>query len=178
MAIMEERLEPQLFCIQNPDEKVIKVLRRGLVLELPWMILITGIILLILEIGKFLPINTLSAEIKDFIEFLKIISIVFICSFALNKFLNWFYSVNIITNQRVLDFEFSEIGVKSITECQIKHIQSVSIKNEGLLSFLFGLATIQILTSGDNPNIDFEFISNSNEIQDLISDLARGKASL
>jgi len=177
MVIDEERLEPQLFCIQNPDEKVLKVLRRGLILELPWMILTTGIVLFILQIGKFLPISNLNAELRDFIDFLRVISIVFIAAFSLNKFLNWLYSVNIITNQRILDFEFSEIGVKSITECQIKHIQSVSIQNEGLLSFLFGLATVKILTSGDNPNIDFEFISNSNEIQDLISDLARGKVS-
>ena len=177
MVIDEERIEPQLFCIQNPDEKVLKVLRRGFVLELPWILLISGIIYLIFELHRYLPLDKLNSELRNFLDFFRVISTVFILTYSLNRFFNWFYSVNIITNQRILDFEFSEIGVKSITECQIKHIQSVSIQNEGLLSFLFGLATLKILTSGDNPNIDFEFISKSNDIQDLISDLARGKVS-
>ena len=90
-----------------------------------------------------------------------------------NRITDWFYSVNLITNQRVIDFEFSGLGIKKVVETDLRNIQSVTIESAGLLSFLFGLSTIHILTSGDNPNIDLEFISDANRIQDLISDLGR-----
>jgi len=172
--ITEPRIEPLLFCTQNPDEKVIKILRRGFVLELPWLILFTLVIGLLAYIGAFIPSFISNKDLASVLDFARVSLTIMALAYGLNRFFNWFYSVNIISNQRLLDFEFNELGIKSITECQIKNIQSVNIKNEGFLSFLFGLATLNVLTSGDNPNIDFEYIYNSNEIQDIISDLTRG----
>jgi hypothetical protein len=171
--ITEPRIEPLLFCTQNPDEKVLKILRRGFVLELPWLILFTLVIGLLAYIGAFIPSFIANKDLASVLDFTRVSLTIMALAYGLNRFFNWFYSINIISNQRLLDFEFSELGIKSITECQIKNIQSVNIKNEGFLSFLFGLATLNILTSGDNPNIDFEYIYNSNEIQDIISDLTR-----
>lgn len=172
--ITEPRIEPQLFCTQNPDEKVLKILRRGFVLELPWLILFTLVIGLLTFLGAYIPSFVTNKELASVLDFSRISLTIMALAYGLNRYFNWFYSVNIISNQRLLDFEFSELGIKSITECQIKNIQSVNIKNEGFLSFLFGLATLNILTSGDNPNIDFEYIYKSNEIQDIVSDLTRG----
>lgn len=162
-----------LFYMQHDEEKVIKLLRRSLVTEIPWVFVSISIIFILLFIAGFEELIPASPELSGFIRFIVYTLILFITIYDFNRFLNWFYSVNIITNERLLDFEFKEIGIKSIVECKLKDIQSVTIKNEGFLSFIFGLSTIQVLTSGDNPNIDFEFIANANEIQDLISDLSR-----
>jgi hypothetical protein len=162
------------FCNQNPDEKVIKVLRRGFILELGWIIPSIVIFILIYTLQSYISITVPDKTIQELIAVFLNAGILFLAFFSFNKYLNWFYSVNIITNQRIIDFEFKDLGLKNIVECQVKNIQSVSVKNEGFASFIFGLATLHILTSGDNPNIDFEFIYNSNEIQDLISDMTRG----
>ena len=172
--IKDKRTEPLSFCTQNSDEKVFKILRRGFVLELPWLILFVLSIGLLTYVGPLISNFFNNKEVISLIDFVRVCLVIMGLAYGLNRYFNWFYSVNIITNQRLLDFEFNELGIKSITECQIKNIQSVNIKNEGFLSFLFGLATLNILTSGDNPNIDFEYIYNSNEIQDLISDITRG----
>ena len=162
------------FCNQNPDEKVIKVLRRGFILELGWIITSVVVFLVISTLKDFVGVTLTQKEVKDLVITFLNTGILFLLFYSFNKYLNWFYSVNIITNQRIIDFEFKELGIKNIVECQVKNIQSVSVKNEGFASFIFGLATLHILTSGDNPNIDFEFIYNSNEVQDLISDMTRG----
>lgn len=162
------------FCNQNPDEKVIKVLRRGFILELGWIIPSIIIYFVILILKDYIGVTVSQKEIKDLVLTFLNTGTLFLIFYSFNKYLNWFYSVNIITNQRIVDFEFKELGIKNIVECQVKNIQSVAVKNEGFASFIFGLATLQILTSGDNPNIDFEFIYNSNEVQDLISDMTRG----
>jgi hypothetical protein len=168
-------IEHLVFSIQNQDEKVIKIIRSAFILQLPWLIvcsiIVSGLFYLGIEI-PFLISDTKIAGIANFVTFCLTLATLF---FALNKYFCWFYSVNIITTQRILDFNFSDIGIKSIQECLIKNIQSVSIRNtRSIVGFVFGVSTLEILTSGDNPNIVFEDIYKGNEIQDIISDLTRG----
>jgi hypothetical protein len=171
---MNEALKTaQTFCIQKEGEHVKKVLRKALIIELPWLIAVTGIFVLLILFQ--VSLSTVALE-KNFLGLLTFVSMnltLFLGLYTFNRLLNWFYSVNIITDQRLLDFEFSDIGGKNIVECELADIQSITLQNQGLLSFLFRLSTIKILTSGDNPNVDFEFIEHPTKVQNLISDLAR-----
>lgn len=169
----EDKKTGLTFCIQKDGEHVKKVIRKALIIEVPWLVVVSGIFL-ILIIFQFSLMNM--AFEKNFLGLLTFVTMnlmVFLGLYSFNRLLNWFYSVNIITDQRLLDFEFSDIGGKNIVECELADIQSITLQNQGLLSFLFRLSTIKILTSGDNPNVDFEFIENPTKIQNLISDLAR-----
>jgi hypothetical protein len=169
----------RVFMGQNPDERIIEVLRRGFIVELKWLVPVV-IILFLLLFGEdvlkgfytesSVPIVPFSDKFYFTLRFGLIIAT--LC-FAFNRYADWYYSVNIITNHRVLDFEFVGLGIKKIVETELKNIQSISVANYGLWSFIFGLSTIHILTSGDNPNINFEFIPDSKKIQDLLSDLSR-----
>ncbi len=171
---MNEALKTaQTFCIQKEGEHVKKVLRKALIVELPWLITVTGIFVLLILFQ--ISLSTVAIE-KNFLGLLTFVSMnltIFLGLYTFNRLLNWFYSVNIITDQRLLDFEFSDIGGKNIVECELADIQSITVQNQGLLSFLFRLSTIKILTSGDNPNVDFEFIEHPTKVQNLVSDLAR-----
>ncbi len=161
------------FLGQNPDEEILGVTRRGFVIELKWFLpTIIAYYFLIID-SNFL--NLLIGNIFNdaYVSFTRMLVFLILSIFIINRLTDWFYSVNLVTNQRVVDFEFSGLGVKKIVETDIRNIQSVTIESSGFLSFIFGLSTIHILTSGDNPNIDLEFISNANQIQDLISDLSR-----
>lgn len=163
----------KIFLGQNPDEEILGITRRGFIIELKWFIP-TAIAYFFLVIDSFyLDFFLGNILTPPYISFTRILLFLIISVFALNRITDWFYSVNLVTNQRVVDFEFSGLGIKKIVETDMRNIQSVTIESSGFLSFIFGLSTIHILTSGDNPNIDLEFISNANEIQDLISDLSR-----
>jgi uncharacterized membrane protein YdbT with pleckstrin-like domain len=169
---MKNAADP-VFMGQNEHEEVLEVLRRGFIIELQWIIpVIIGYFLILFGNPLFDVLEQLPFT-EGFTGFVRLLLFLFLSVFALNRFSDWFYSVNVITNQRILDFEFYGLGYKKIVETELRNIQSVTIKSSGFLSFIFGLATIQILTSGDNPNIDFEFIGDSKRIQDLVSDLAR-----
>ena len=161
------------FCIQKADEVIKKVLRRGFIMEVPWIfgVSVSAILLIVFPFvttGTFTDKNLIGIT-----TFVVINLLFFLGLYTFNRLLNWFYSVNIITDQRLLDFEFSDLGHKNIVECRLENIQSISLQNQGLLSFLFRLSTIKVLTSGDNPNVDFEFIENPTQTQNLISDLTR-----
>jgi hypothetical protein len=162
------------FINQNDDEVVYMVIRRSFLVELPWLILSIILFIVFLNLNLIVELYfkvALEYEILYFIQFSLALSIL---TFAANKFFNWFYTVNIITNQRIMDFDFDHLGDKNIVETLVKNIQSVTVKNIGFASFLFGLSRLQILTSGDNPNIEFDYISDAYKVSDLISDLTRG----
>lgn len=158
------------FLGQNPDEEVLAVTRRGFVVELRWFLPSLIMYYLIIFYFDFLLNSIFSVS---YVSFAKVLVFLIVSIYVLNRLSDWFYSVNLVTSQRVVDFEFSGLGIKKVVETDLRNIQSVTIESSGFLSFIFGLATIHILTSGDNPNIDLEFISNPNQIQDLISDLSR-----
>lgn len=161
------------FLGQNPDEEILGLTRRGFIIEIKWFLPV--ILAYYFLVFNFLTLDMALGNLfsPESISFTRLLIFLIITIFLLNRLTDWFYSVNLVTNQRVIDFEFSGLGIKKVVETDLRNIQSVTIESAGFLSFFFGLATIHILTSGDNPNIDLEFISNSNQIQDLISDLAR-----
>jgi len=161
------------FLGQNPDEEILGITRRGFIIELKWLIPVALLYYYLVLNFYYLDLLVGNIFTPSYITYLRVLIFLVITIFSLNRISDWFYSVNLVTNQRVVDFEFSGVGVKKVVETDLRNIQSVTISSSGFLSFLFGLSTIHILTSGDNPNIDLEYISNANEIQDIISDLAR-----
>lgn len=171
---MSEDLKTGLtFCIQKEGEHIKKVIRKSLIIEIPWIFGVSGIFILLVITQISLSGIALEKNLLGLLTFIIMSLMIFLGLYSFNRLLNWFYSVNIITDQRLLDFEFSDIGGKNIVECELADIQSITLQNQGLLSFLFRLSTIKILTSGDNPNVDFEFIEHPTKVQNLISDLAR-----
>lgn len=171
---MMHKKSNKCFINQNDDEKVYMIIRKSFIVELPWLIVSTLLILVFLNLNillnSYFNIN-LEYELVYFIQFC---FAYFLITYMINKFFNWFYTINIITNQRIIDFDFAHIGDKNVVETLVKNVQSVTVKNIGFASFIFGLSTLQILTSGDNPNIDFDYISDAYKASDLISDLTRG----
>lgn len=170
---MNPKKTAKCFLDQHDDEEVILVVRRSFIVDLIWVI---ASVLLLIFFVNFKEVLYLAFGLKweyPLITFLQFSFCLFVLTFILNKFFNWFYTINIITNERIIDIDFDGIGTKNVVETQIKNIQSVTVKNTGFTSFIFGLSTIQILTSGDNPNIDFDYISDSNRVYNVISELTR-----
>jgi hypothetical protein len=161
------------FCIQKHDEVVKKVLRRGFIIELPWVLGVLASSVLLIIFPFVTSASFTDKNLLGITTFVIINLLFFLGLYTFNRLINWFYSVNIITDQRLIDFEFSDLGHKNIVECRLENIQSITLQNQGLLSFLFRLSTIKVLTSGDNPNVDFEFIENPTKTQNLISDLTK-----
>lgn len=161
------------FCIQKHDEVVKKVLRRGFIIELPWVLGVSVAAVLLIVFPFVTSASFTDKNLLGITAFVIINLLFFLGLYTFNRLINWFYSVNIITDQRLIDFEFSDLGHKNIVECRLENIQSITLQNQGLLSFLFRLSTIKVLTSGDNPNVDFEFIENPTKTQNLISDLTK-----
>jgi len=89
----------------------------------------------------------------------------------LEVFVKWFYTIHIITDERVVDVDFVNMLYHKYSEAQLEHIEDVSHKVSGLLGSIFDFGTVYIQTAGARPEIAFEDIPRPRDAQDILHDL-------
>jgi uncharacterized membrane protein YdbT with pleckstrin-like domain len=152
---------------QHSDEQVILVLRAHPITQIFWLIntIILGIVLLIID--YFFP-----AFLNYFqYVFFNIFSLAFIFAYMWFNFLSWFFNVGIITNERVIDIDFSSVLYKEITETQLNRIQDLTNKSGGFLESFVNFGNLFIQTAGTEANIEFLNIPKPSLAASIINEL-------
>lgn len=90
---------------------------------------------------------------------------------AVDTFLKWFYSVNIVTDQRIVDVDFHNVLFHKVSEAQLEKIEDVTHNVDGILGSLFDYGSVYIQTAGTRNEIEFEQIPRPRDVQDVLSDL-------
>ena len=83
-------------------------------------------------------------------------------------FLNWYFNVNILTNERILDIDFNSLLFKNIDIAGLDDIQEVNTTKAGLLGLIFNFGTIMVQTAGAREAIDFTNIPQPYLVADII----------
>ena len=160
------------FLGKEDSENIVLVLRRHWQFLIPTMVSVFLLLLLPLVITILIP-----AESRNgfFLFSLFLISILLSASISLFAYIKWFYNVNIITDQRVVDIDFYSLFFHKMTEARLDKIEDITFKQVGVLSNMFDVGTIYIQTAGAKSEIAFEGIHKPKEVQDVLSDLLESK---
>lgn len=162
------------FINQEKDEEIILLVRRRLIVNLPWII--SGILLAILG-PIILPIvlNSLTASPINPTQLFLILAIylLIVFGFFLTKFTLWYFHVGIITNKRIKDIDVHGILFKDIAETRINLIQDVKYVQIGFLPSLFNFGDIFVQTAGPEPNIEFDKAPMPAKIAKIIGDMLK-----
>jgi len=156
------------FETQEKKEKIILLLRRHLVTNIGWLLVSLGLILvppLVFKIFSFVSLSPAHSLILGLFWYLLTFA------FAFEKFLSWFFNVNIITDERIIDIDFPNILYKDLSETKIDQIQDVSIKVGGFARSLFNFGDVSIQTAGTKPEIYFEAIPNPEQVSRILNEL-------
>lgn len=94
---------------------------------------------------------------------------------AVDTFFKWFYSVNLITDQRVIDVDFTNIMYHRFSEAQLEKIEDVSHSTGGVLQSFFDFGTVYLQTAGTKPEFEFNNVPRPRDIQDTLNDLLEMK---
>lgn len=94
---------------------------------------------------------------------------------GVDTFLKWFYSVNIITDQRIVDVDFHNVLYHKVTEAQIEKIEDITHNVDGILGSIFDFGSVYIQTAGAKNEIEFESVPRPRDIQDVLADLTELK---
>lgn len=157
---------------KEQGEEVVLVIRSHWIIYLPQMLLI----LLALAL-PWIVVGISSAILHNIPIFLSLLltSFLIALSVAVSSILKWYYNVNIITDQRVIDLDFPNIMAHSMSEAQLEKIEDVTHKQLGILGSFFDVGSVYIQTAGTAQNIEFANIPRPRDVQDILIDMLESK---
>lgn len=162
------------FAGQNRDEKVYVMARRHWLTNVGWMInnaiytfipFIIGLLLNVFD-PKLPPINgqVFAALVLGYYSL--------ILTNIFKNFVDWYFDIYFVTNERVMDVIFKPFASYQVEEIPLSSIESVREKTPGLLAAIFNFGNITITTEANDRSMVFPFISRPTKVRDIISDLA------
>jgi len=156
------------FETKNDGEKVVLLLRRHPITNLGWLI--------VFVIMLFAPSVLSGFPLLDFLpdnfRFIAVLSWYMISTaYFLENFLSWFFNVNIITDERIIDVDFYNLIYKHVTDAETNKIQDVSYNMGGVIRTMFDYGDVLIQTASEIPNLEFLAIPHPSQVVKLLQEL-------
>jgi hypothetical protein len=156
------------FIDQEPDERVILLVRRHVITNIPWILVVlllffAPLLLQTFPLLEFLPLRFQTVAVL--VWYLLALAV------AIQGFLSWFFSVNIITNKRVIDVDFDNLIYRKITDAEITHIEDATVQMGSVIRTLFDFGDIIIQTAAEIPEVTFDAVPHPDRIDEILSEL-------
>lgn len=157
-----------LFDAQTNAEEIILVLRKHPITQIPWVLSAIGVAFLPLLLGMigfldFLPPNFQFAGL--------VLCYMLLVGFIIEKFLQWFFNVYIITDERIIDVDFVSLIYKNISSAKIEKIEDVTATTGGALQSVVNFGTIKIQTAAEKNEFEFEEVPQPAKVSRLLNEL-------
>ena len=153
---------------KDKDEEVVLIIRAHWIIYFPQVL--GAFLLMFLPFLLYFVSGDLFGNFSMFVALL-IICILISISILVTAFVKWYYNVNIITDQKVLDLDFVNVLSHNLAEAQLERIEDVSHTTLGLISSIFDIGTVYIQTAGAKAEIEFQNIPRPRDVQDILYDL-------
>lgn len=188
-AMVHDNIEPHMdtlssFChnpkgvsfqTQKEKESIILFLRSHLITNLSWIIFAIILICLPLAIISFTPlfkIDFLSTPAANrFTIIFTLLYYLLVFSYVFVSFLHWFYNVFIVTSERIVDIDYSDIVVHNIAVTSLSHVQDVNYAQSGFISTFFNYGNLFVQTAGTEMNFEALSVPKPREATHIIGDL-------
>ncbi len=157
------------FIDQQEDEEIILLLRAHPITNIGWVLLALVMLLLpsfILSFGVFDEVPGKFLFVGQITWYLVTLM------FAFEKFLKWFYSVFIVTNERLVDIDFDNLTYRNITDANLNHIEEPAMVTSGFVRTMFQYGDIFVTSASEHPTVEALAIPWPQKVVDIISRLS------
>jgi len=86
-------------------------------------------------------------------------------------FLDWYFNIYLVTNERVIDFDFNAFAYHKISETGLENIVDATQETIGFFPMIFNYGDVYIQTAGERREFDFLAVTNPSWVRDKIMDL-------
>jgi len=152
----------------HPDEVVLNVFHQHWFVNIRWILVAVTFFIFPVIIFPLIESDVFTFKYR-------LITIAFwylvVGIYVFESFIDWFFDSYIITNQRVINIDFSNYINKKISEANIKNIQDISTRISGLSQTFFNYGTVHIQTASSTDVIVFKNIPNPETAADTIDKL-------
>lgn len=153
---------------QRKKEEIILLMRRHWITNIGWLLL-TLLLLLLPLVFPFLSfLNILPARYRFL---LTLVWYLLTFAFFLENFLNWYFNVYIVTNQRLIDVDFYSLVYKEVSDTPLENIQDMTYSMGGLIRALFNYGDILIQTAAEKQQFEFQAIPKPAWVVEKINQL-------
>lgn len=160
--------EKTSFNFQLQNEKILLLVRRHPVTQIGWIL--TAIFLLFVPvIFVYLPFLNFLPNRLQFAAL--VLWSLLVLGFVLESFLDWFYNVNIVTNERIVDVDFRSLLFKNIATGRLDKIEDVTVIASGYLGAIFDYGNVQIQTAGEINEFEFDDVPHPSQVSAIINGL-------
>lgn len=166
LASLMIRPKKVTFETQESKEKVILLARRHMITNAKWILLVLVLLIFPRIVFYFLP-----GFLLRYRFILLLIWYLATFSLAFEQFLRWFFNVNIITDERVVDIDFPSILYRDISSAKIDVVQDVSVKMGGFVRSLFNYGDVHIQTAAEQREFIFEAIPQPERVIGFLNEL-------
>ncbi len=155
---------------QDKGEDIILIVRAHWITWVPQILV--SLVFVILPFLLMFVFQDLSTSL---IAGLVILGIVVSVTNTVNTFFKWFYSVNIVTTERIVDVDFVNAFQHRFSEAQLEKIEDVSHTHTGFIGSFFDVGTVFIQTAATQAEFEFQNIPRPRDVQDTLNDLLEMK---
>lgn len=161
------------FQSQEKNEKILLFLRRDFITNAKWLLI--GIALIAFPFflifsqhffGNLLPFLSF-----EFYLLLLFFYYLFVATYLYINFITWYYNVALITDQRVIDVDFSSLVYKDVATTKLSLVQDVSYAQVGVIRTFFDYGNILIQTAGSLDNFVFESSPKPEAVVHIVEEL-------
>jgi membrane protein YdbS with pleckstrin-like domain len=163
---------------QREGEELYMLIRKHQITNVPWVFMSFCLLLAPLIINGFFEMyfpSTLANFGLGFLFLLTVFWYLVVFVYFFEQFLLWFYTVNIITDDRIVDIDFTGLFNKDFAEVQHTKIQDVHSVVSGPLAVMFNYGTVTVQTAAEKTIIEFDHVPNPDEVSKFIGELVAEK---
>lgn len=169
-----DRPENIRFSDQEVDEKIELFLRQHWVVNVPWIftsflgLIFPAVLFKLNDTFSLLDLTKIPGEI---ISSSVILWYLFVFLYVIEKFLDWYFDIYIVTNHHLVDVDYENLQSVYKTEARLDDIQSTRSHIPGILGPLFNYGDVIAETAANKQDIDFLSIPKPDFVRERIQDL-------
>lgn len=159
------------FDVQHEDEHVLLLLRQHFIVNTGWIIL-TAFLLFLLPALVFAIFPSLFGILP--LSYRMVVTLAYyivVLGYAFERFVMWYYNIYIVTDERIIDVDFYSLLFKRVSDAKLDHIQDLTAASGGVIQSFFDYGDVQIQTSAEIPELEFENVPKPDVVVKLVSEL-------
>lgn len=160
------------FETQEPGETIILLLRRHWITNLLWLLI--SIFLIVSPIILF-PVLSLSGAIpqipSSWISFFILGWYLITFSYIFVNFILWYFTVSIVTNERIIDIDFINLLSKKFAETRINRVEDVTMRTGGFIRAFFDYGDVIVQTAAKEAQFEFLAVPHPEKVVRTVNEL-------
>ena len=161
---------------QEKGEEIVLLLRAHIVTLIPALFEIIFFVCLpfvIVPLLSIIQVDIAKSLSGGQVFWLMAVWYLFVFGFSLYKFIFWYFNVYLVTNERIVDFDFRGILHKETAFANLNQIQDVTPKVIGFFGTFFHFGNVFIQTAAAKNEFEFNAVERPDDVARTILEQVR-----